>query len=113
MNIIEYNIIIIIEYNIIIEVYNMSETVKINICTDANTKKQVEEILSEIGLNMTAAINIYLKKILMEGGIPFELTTKTPNAATVAAMEEYEEMKKNPTAYKRYRSFKDAMDEVL
>ena len=91
----------------------MADTVKINICTDANTKRQVEEILSDMGLNMTAAINIYLKRILMEGGIPFELTTKVPNATTIGAMDEYDEMKKNPAAYKRYRSFKDAMDEVL
>lgn len=91
----------------------MADTVKINICTDADTKRQVEEILSDMGLNMTAAINIYLKRILMEGGIPFELTARVPNAATVAAMDEYDEMKKNPAAYKRYHSFKEAMDEVL
>ena len=91
----------------------MADTVKINICTDANTKRQAEEVLSDMGLNMTAAINIYLKRIVMEGGIPFEVTTRVPNAATVAAMDEYEEMKKNPSAYKRYRSFKEAMDEVL
>ena len=91
----------------------MADTVKINICTDANTKRQVEEILSDMGLNMTAAINIYLKRILMEGGIPFELTTRVPNATTIAAMDEYDEMKKNPRAYKRYHSFKEAMDEVL
>ena len=76
----------------------MADTVKINVCTDLNTKRQVEEILSDIGLNMTAAINIYLKRILMEGGIPFELTTRVPNATTVAAMDEYDEMKKNPSA---------------
>ena len=91
----------------------MADTVKINICTDANTKRQAEEVLSDLGLNMTAAINIYLKRIIMEGGIPFEVTTRVPNAATVAAMDEYEEMKKNPSAYKRYHSFKEAMDEVL
>lgn len=50
-------------------------TVKINICTDEKTKEQAEVILTELGLNMTAAMNMYLKKIIAEGGIPFELKT--------------------------------------
>jgi len=91
----------------------MVATEKISVCTDAKTKKEVEKILSDVGLTMTAAINIYLKRILMEGGIPFEITTRVPNATTAAAMDEYDEMQKNPSAYKRYPSFKAAIDEVL
>ena len=88
-------------------------TVKINVCTDAETKAEAESLLAEMGLTMSAAINMYLKKIILEGGIPFEVTTKTPNDTTKAAMDEYYEMKKNPNAYKRYSSFKDALKEVL
>lgn len=91
----------------------MAATVKISVCTDATTKHEVESILDDMGLTMTAAINMYLKRILMEGGIPFEVTTRVPNATTVAAMDEYEAMKKNPSAYKKYPSFKAAMEEVL
>ena len=54
-------------------------TVKINICTDEKTKEQAEVILTELGLNMTAAMNMYLKKIIAEGGIPFELKTSKKN----------------------------------
>jgi len=36
-----------------------------------------------------------------------------PNAETIKAMNEYYEMKTNPEKYKRYSSFKDAMNEVL
>lgn len=53
-------------------------TVKINVCTDAETKAEAESLLAEMGLTMSAAINMYLKKIILEGGIPFEVTTKTP-----------------------------------
>jgi DNA-damage-inducible protein J len=49
----------------------------------------------------------------MEEAIPFEVSAKVPNATMIAALNEYEEMKNNPTAYKRYLSFKEAMNEVL
>ncbi len=88
-------------------------TTKINVTVDEKTKQAVETLLDEMGLNMTSAINIYLKKILIEQRIPFEVSAKAPNAVTVAAMDEFEEMKKNPEAYKRYSSFKEAMNEVL
>lgn len=51
-------------------------TVKINVCVDEKTKAAVEAILDEMGLTMTAAINVYLKRILIEQGIPFELNIR-------------------------------------
>ena len=35
------------------------------------------------------------------------------NFETIETMEEYFEMKRNPNKYKRYRSFKEALDYVL
>lgn len=40
---------------------------------DANLKKEVEEILAEIGLSTSQAIVLFMKAIKREGGIPFEL----------------------------------------
>ncbi len=88
-------------------------TVKINVCVDEGTKKAVEALLDEMGLNMTSAINMYLKRIIMEQGIPFDVSVKTPNAVTVAALNEYDEMKNNPEAYKRYPNFRAAMNDAL
>ena len=88
-------------------------TAKINVCVDAQTKAAVEALLDEMGLTMTAAINIYLKRILLERGIPFELSTVAPNSDTVAALREYDAMKNDPGSYKRYATFKDAMKETL
>lgn len=86
---------------------------KININTDAEVKREVEILLDEMGLTMTTAINMYLKRIIKEGGIPFDVTTRVPNTVTVAALNEFEEMKKNPQKYKRYPSFNAVMSEVL
>ena len=61
---------------------------KINVCVDEETKKHVESLLDEMGLNMTTAINIYLKKIVKERCIPFEISARTPLEETLAAIEE-------------------------
>ncbi|CAA6813091.1 MAG: DNA-damage-inducible protein J [uncultured Sulfurovum sp.] len=56
---------------------------------DSNLKKEVEEILQEVGLSTSQAITLFLKRIKYEKGIPFEL--KVPNAITIQAMEEAEQ----------------------
>lgn len=45
----------------------------INIRIDDNLKKDAEEILDDMGLNMTTAITIYLKAIVRTKSIPFNL----------------------------------------
>ena len=63
-------------------------TINLNIRTDKNVKIAAEKIFEELGLNMTTAINIFLRQTIRENGIPFELTLNTPNSVTVAAIEE-------------------------
>lgn len=87
--------------------------VSTNISIDAKVKKQAVELFADLGLDLSTAINIYLKKAIAEQGIPFDVVREIPNAVTVAAMDEYEEMKRNPSAYKKYSSFKAALGEVL
>jgi len=52
----------------------MSKAITIRI--DENVKQQAEDMLSEIGLNMTTYINSSLRALVREKKVPFELTTK-------------------------------------
>ncbi len=63
-------------------------TTNLNIRTDKNIKDQAEQIFSELGLNMTTAINIFLRTAIREHGLPFPLKLEVPNATTAAAIEE-------------------------
>lgn len=47
---------------------------QISFRVDDNVKRDAEETLDVIGLSMSAAMNIFLKKIAREKRIPFELT---------------------------------------
>lgn len=60
----------------------------LNIRTDKAIKEQAEQIFNELGLNMTTAINLFLRTAIREHGIPFELKLDVPNDTTAAAIEE-------------------------
>lgn len=64
----------------------MSKTAMIRARTDSHLKEQVERIFDKLGLNATAAINIFYKQVLLTHGLPFDV--KIPNATTLKAMKE-------------------------
>ena len=47
----------------------------ITVRVDENMKQQAEDMLNEIGLNMTTYINSSLRALVREKKVPFELTT--------------------------------------
>ncbi|MCL1983967.1 MAG: type II toxin-antitoxin system RelB/DinJ family antitoxin [Methanomassiliicoccaceae archaeon] len=71
-----------------------SGTVNISIRLDKEIKKDAEILFSELGLNMTTAINIFLRRCLIDDTIPFEIGLRKPNAETTAAIEELEAMRR-------------------
>ena len=52
----------------------------INIRVNDEVKKEAETIFKSLGLNMSVAMNLFLKKCISENGIPFDL--KLPNKET-------------------------------
>ena len=69
-----------------------------NISIDADVKKQAQELFAALGLDFSTAVNIFLKKAIAEQGIPFDMRVATPNAETVAAIEEGRRMAHDPNA---------------
>lgn len=48
----------------------------IQIRIDEKTKKSAKKILDKLGVDMTSAIKVYLKQIVITKGIPFKLLTE-------------------------------------
>ena len=67
-------------------------TTNINIRTDSAIKAQAESIFEAFGLNMSTAINMFLRQTIRENGIPFELKLSVPNEVTAAAIKEGREI---------------------
>lgn len=51
----------------------MAQTL-INFRIDELTKKQMEQICSELGITMSTAFNIFAKKVIREKRIPFDVS---------------------------------------
>ena len=86
-------------------------TTNLNIRTDKAIKDQAEAIFNELGLNMTTAVNMFLRTSIREHGIPFELKLDIPNATTAAAIEEGRKMMNDPSS-PRYSNM-DALKAAL
>ena len=87
--------------------------VSTSISLDADVKAKAQELFADFGLDLSTAINIFLRQSIRENSIPFPIQRDVPNADTIAAMKELEEMEKNRESYKRYDSFSDVLKEVL
>jgi DNA-damage-inducible protein J len=88
-------------------------TTNLNIRIDADLKKQAEDIFNELGLNMSTALTVFLRQTVRSNGIPFDMKLDTPNAETLAAIEEVERMKKDPSTGKGYTDVDQMMKELL
>ena len=74
------------------------ESTNLNIRIDKEVKIAAERIFEELGLNMTTAVNIFLRQTIRENGIPFELKLSVPNGVTAAAIEEGRKLAYDKTA---------------
>lgn len=63
-------------------------TTNLNIRMDKEVKDQAEQIFNELGLNMTTAVNMFLRTTIRENGIPFALKLDVPNETAAAAIQE-------------------------
>ena len=63
-------------------------TTTVNVRMNAELKKQAEELFGELGMNLTTAVNIFIRQSLRQGGIPFNVSLDEPNRETVSAMLE-------------------------
>lgn len=85
----------------------MPKTTNMNVRIDSESKKAAEEIYNRLGLSLPDAIRIFVEKTLYVGGLPFDLRLDQPNAETLAAMYEAEQIANDPNA-KGYKDL-DAM----
>jgi addiction module RelB/DinJ family antitoxin len=61
-------------YNADKGVDDMEKTATLNIRISPDVKNSAEMILSQLGVPMATAIDMYLKQITLTGGIPFAIT---------------------------------------
>lgn len=65
----------------------MEKTATLKLRVNSAIKEQAESILSQLGISMSTAIDMYLNEIILVGGIPFAVTLpKAPERVNADAM---------------------------
>ena len=90
----------------------MAKTDIINIRIEPNLKKEVEETLNDLGMNIADAVTVFFKQIVMTEGIPFLIQKPRYNKETIEAIQEANEMMKNPDKYKSYNNIEELMEDL-
>lgn len=63
-----------------------AQTSMLHIRVEDDIKEQATEVLSALGMSMSDAVRLFLRRVVIDQAFPLEL--KVPNAETLAAMKE-------------------------
>lgn len=62
--------------------------VSTNIKIDPELKEQAQELFESLGMNLTTAVNVFLRQSVREQAIPFRIGEPVPNAETLQAIRD-------------------------
>lgn len=80
---------------------------------DEELKSQLQELVSNLGMDMTTFFTVTAKQAVREQRIPFDISMNIPNSETKAAIEEVQKLKENPSMGKSYTDIDQMMEELL
>ena len=89
----------------------MAKTANLNIRVDPEVKSTVDGIFSHFGITVADAVNIFLHKVMIVGGMPFDMTLPKYNAETLAAMREAQDISSGKIQSKSYACVKEMVSE--
>jgi len=90
----------------------MAKTASLNIRIDPETKSSVDVIFSRFGITIADAVNIFLHKSIMVGGLPFDMTLPQYNEETLSAMREANDIASGKVNTKFYNSLAELNAEL-
>ena len=81
-------------------------TIPTQIRIDSDIKKDATQLFSQLGLDMSSAVNLFLHQCLLHGGLPFAVEVPQYGERTLAAMEEAKRISRDPDV-KGYTSMEE------
>jgi DNA-damage-inducible protein J len=64
--------------------------VSTSISIDTDVKAKAQELFAELGMDLSTAVNIFLRQSIYEQGVPFAIRREIPNETTLKAMDDAE-----------------------
>lgn len=90
----------------------MTKSASINIRIEPEIKSKAEELFSSCGITLSDAINIFIRRSLMEGRIPFDVGIPRYNSDTEAALKEAKAILEGRLKTKSYSSAQELFDDL-
>mgnify|MGYP003304839863 FL=1 len=87
----------------------MAKTDTLHIRIEPSVKQKAEETLNELGLSIADAINVFLKQVILNDGIPFEIRKPKFNKETIEAIED---AKKGKNLSKTFNNADEMFEEL-
>lgn len=81
----------------------------ITIRVDDELKQQAETLFDDLGLNMSTAMNVFLRQAVLHRGIPFDISLNIPNSETIAAIND---VNNNRNISKTFSSVSELMEDL-
>ena len=76
-------------------------------------KKEFENFCNDVGMNVSVAINMFIKAVLQDNKLPFEVVRKSQFSEDLKeALAEAKEMREHPERYKKFNSVKELMEDL-
>ena len=91
-----------------------SLTSAISVQVDTHDKEIANNILKNLGLNMSTFVNMAIKQLIYTDGLPFEVRNKKPNKELLEALKESETILKELKEGKRkgYNNMTDLINSL-
>ena len=67
----------------------MAQTTTINVRVDEEIKREVEFLLDKLGMNVSTAVNMLFRQIIMEEALPFQPRYKRRRLTTAERLKDY------------------------
>ena len=93
------------------EVDNMAAT-NVTMRMDEELKAQLQELVSNLGMDMTTFFTLSAKQAVREQRIPFDISLRVPNPETIEAIEEMDDILNGKIPAKRYSSVNELFEDL-
>ena len=88
---------------------NLTSVINVNVPVEV--KEEANNIFSSLGLNMSTAINMFLKRTIYERGIPFDVKQQ-PSSEFLENCRELNDMENGRIEFKKFNSISELMEDL-
>ncbi|MDR1704280.1 MAG: type II toxin-antitoxin system RelB/DinJ family antitoxin [Clostridiales bacterium] len=65
----------------------MADETNLNIKIDRDLKVEADRLFTEMGMNLTTAVNVFIRQAILERAIPFRINRGVPSGGTTGNIE--------------------------